>query len=480
MTMTEYSSVEELHDKLEVVEVVNGVIIATEKRPESPPLGEIGSTGKTKWGGFGLEEYNYRLAGRQGLQQYNKMRRSDGQVIGLLRLLKTPILAARWYVTPGGSRRKDKQIADFVTQALWKEPTSRFPQTMSEILTMMDFGFSAFEKVWEFRQVKGFNEPKVVLRKLAQRHALDVDDFEYDSHGGPLGLKMWANHDVFIPIEKLLVFTYEKEGGDMRGVSVLRPAYKHWYYKENLYKIDAIQKERHGIGVPVIKLAAGYGEEDKKYAAELGRNLRTNENAHVVLPPNWELEMLKLEGSMTDALKSIEHHDTLMARGVLGQFLNSDAASSISDFMDLFLKSTRFVADNIREVFNQYLIPELVGWNFTGNYELPELSVRRLGDTVDWRTISFAVRNFVGAGIMIPDEELEAWVRREMDLPLADPSSQRFTLDYDTPQGGQLPQGEDEGGDGPPKAGLPRQSKAGNMRRTAGSNGRVGRDGSRS
>jgi hypothetical protein len=470
-------TLEDVARNLDLVEIVNGVIIATEKA-SSPPIGELGATTKTHWGNFALEEYNPTLMGLNGLNQFHKMRRSDGQVSGLLRLVKTPILAARWYVSPGGQRKKDMQIADFVEKALWKWTTSSFPQVLSEIMTMLDFGFAVHEKVYEMRTVPGYTTPKVVLRKLAQRHALDIDDFTYDERGGPAGVRMWHDHELVIPINRLLVFTNEKEGGDMRGVSVLRPAYKHWYFKENLYKIDAIQKERHGIGIPIITLPAGYGDEDKRYAGELGRNIRTNESAHIILPPNWKLEMLKLEGQLTDALKSVEHHDNMMMRGILGQFLNSDAASSISDFMDLFLKSTRFIADGVRDVFNQHLIPELVGWNFTGNYELPELRVRRLGDTVDWRTISFAIRNFVGAGVIISDDELEHWVRDEMDLPIADPKTARKTLDLEAPQGGD-PVEDDPDGDGPPQVGLPRQSKAGNMRKGPGSNGRVGRDAGR-
>lgn len=478
-------TINRLPPNTELVEVTDdGVIILKEA---SPSLGEIGSTGMTSYGNIHREEYNAKLRGRTGRIQFNKMRRSDGQVQGVLRLLKTPILAARWYVTPGGPRKKDQQIADFVTQCLWKHPTSSFPQTLSEVLTLYDFGFSAFEKVWTFKTVQG--KERVVLQKLSQRHALDIDEFLYDPKGGPAGLRMWdpnaqTGAHVDIPIDKLLVFTYEKEGGDMEGVSVLRPAYKHWFYKENLYKVDAIQKERHGIGIPVIKLPPGFKDVDKDYAQQMGRNLRTNESAHIVIPPMWEVCMLKLEGSMTDALKSIEHHDLQIARAVLGQFLNSDASSSVEMFMELFLKSTRFVADNIRDVINKHLIPELVDYNFTGNFEYPELRVRRLGDTVDWRTMSFALRNFAGAGMLIPDEMLEEWVRDEMDLPRRDTATERKILNLDTPQGEELmlelEDEEDPEQDVSGRAGMPRQSNAGDQRKGPGSNGRIGRDGSRS
>ena len=279
----------------------------------------------------------------------------------------------------------------------------------------------------------------------------------------------------------------------MEGMSILRSAYKHWYYKENLYKIDAIQKERHGIGIPVIKLPPGFSPTDKTLADEMGRNLRTNEKAHVVLPPNWDIMMLKMEGNQVDALESAAHHDLMVARNILAHFVNDQRSdgSAITASGEIFVKSVRFVAEQVRDVFNKWAIPELVDYNWDVD-EYPELRVRRLGDTVDWRVISFAMRNFIGAGVIKPDDKLEEWVRNEMDLPMADSATERNVLDpQNAGGGGDVNPGQGREGAasshqnggvgmkptlGNAKAGLPRQSQAGNMKKTAGSNGRVGSD----
>jgi hypothetical protein len=418
----------------ELVEVLDsGVILLKETAKSSPQMTELGGTGMSKYGSLFRQEYNSNLRGNVGRIKYNEMRKSDGQAAGLLRLVKTPILAARWYVSPTSDKRKDKKIAEFVHDALFHGTTTSFPQFLAEMLTSLDFGFSAFEKVFKFDDYKG--QQMVMWQKFAMRHAMDVERFDYDEHGGPASLisnvGAEAGSPVEIPIDRLLIFTHDLEGGDLEGTSILRPAYKHWYYKENLYKVDAIQKERHGIGIPCIKLPAGFSNQDKLLANELGRNLRTNEAAHVVLPPNWEIMMLKMEGNLTDALASIRHHDEQMVRAILGQFLNSDSAGSITEFMDLFLKSTRFIADQARDVINQHAIRELVDFNFANVVDYPELRVRRLGDTVDWRTLSFAIRNFIGAGAMVPDDVLEKWIREEMDLPSMDTTTQRIVTNLD-------------------------------------------------
>jgi hypothetical protein len=288
----------------------------------------------------------------------------------------------------------------------------------------------------------------------------------WDANGGPAGIlfqnEMGPLGEVAIPIQKLLVFTNDKEAGNMQGISVMRPMYKHYYYKDNLYKIDAIQKERHGIGIPIIKLPPNFSNDDKILADEMGRNLRTNEKAHIVLPPMWEVLMLDLQGNPVDAMASIAEHNKMMLHSVLGGFL--EARSEKPEETNLFMKATRYIAEIIRDVFNKYAIPELVDYNWKTVDTYPELRVRRIGETVDWRTISFAVRNLIGAGVIQPDDPLEAYFRDELDLPVADPSTKREVA---TPQAPK-----------PAKAGPPRQSTAAasTQGKTPGSTGRVGQD----
>jgi hypothetical protein len=198
--------------------------------------------------------------------------------------------------------------------------------------------------------------------------------------------------------------------------------------------------------------------------------------------------MLKMEGQPVNAMESIEHHDLMIARNVLGQFINAATGNTQEEQQELFLKATRFIADTIRDALNKWAIPELVNFNWANVDEYPELKVRRIGDTVDWRTISFAIRNFIGAGVIIPDDQLEKWVRDEMDLPGADILTQRIIVPPQ--QAGTLPQGPPDANPGPggaaaglahqnqgvgsapsaPTAQLPRQSTAAGMKTSPGRN----------
>ena len=457
-------------DNLEIVEVdpANGMIITnrkalahpiTDEYPMKPMMGERGSSG-TNWRRvLGGSEYNNEMRGYLGLQNMDRMRRSDAAVAGALKIAKTPVLEAQWWVDPAD--RDDPQammIAEFIHNALFEWQTIGWTQFLSESLTMLDFGYSFFEKVFRFTNWK--NRQRVIWQKLAPRSVEDVQEWRFDGHGGPDSVSMVGFdgiNDVRIPIEKLLVFSYRMESGNIEGRSMLREVYKHWYYKENLYKIDSIQKERHGIGIPVIKLPPNFSQTDKNLANELGRNLRTNEWAHIVLPPFWEVEFAEVRGQTVNVLDSIEHHDGKIYDSVLAGFNREAEKSDAEVQLDIFMKASRYFAALIREVINKYAIPELVSYNWNVT-EFPKLKVRHIGQVTDLRTVSFTVRNLVGAGLLTPDDPLEDYLREINDLPNRDKSTAREVV---TPQL-------------PGSAGPPRQAQAGNRSNMPGTT--AGRD----
>lgn len=492
----------------DVVSVEDDYIITVAKSPDSislsdgpfvnkqladastPQMSELGSSSSGAFTSFSRLEYNSELRGLLGLEKYDRMRKSDGIIRGMLRLVKTPVLAGRWFVKAASQDQSDVDIAEFVEDCLWEYLGTSWPQFLTEALMMCEFGYYMFEKVWEYRMVDGVQ--RLTLAKLAPRHPMDVKKWYFDSHGGPNGVEFFPfdiydmSAPVYIPIEKLLVFTFDQEAGNIEGISILRSAYKHWYYKEQLYKIDAIQKERHGVGIPVIQLPLGYSPADKAAANELGRNLRSNERAHVVLPPNWLLTFAKLEGHVVNALDSIDTHNEALRESILGSFIAPKGKVTADEDHILFMKSTRFIADIICSTINQYLIPDLVKMNFGQDVELPELNVRRIGEQADWRTLSFAIRNFVGSGLITPDQDLEDQIREELDLTPFDPATARPLA---TPHGQAEQDAENAQEDGAgdesepipskpaqPHVGGPRQTPA--ARRTGNGKSNSGKDSS--
>ena len=400
-------------------------MVMAERNPKisvSSATQEVGYASPSPWTAWTRTERVAELRDKIGLRTYYDMKRADGTVRGALRLLKTPIMAARWFVEPASDSVMDKNIADFVEKNLFEELNVPWSRVIEDALLMCEYGYFPFELV--YKPVGN----KIKLQKLAPRHPMDVQEWIWDNNGGPQGLFMQPTemtgfgNRIYIPIEKLVVFVLEEEAGDLRGVSILRSAYKHYFYKDTMYKIDSIQKERHGIGVPLILLPPGYTASDKKAAEDLGRNLRTNERAHIVAPSNWQVSFAKLEGHPVDCLNSIEHHDMKIKSNILAPFM--DEPNVKPDSLDVYFKSTRYIASTVCDTFNHFVIPQLVNLNFAKG-GMPKLRVRRIGEWDDIRTMSFAFRNFVGADAIRPDDQLENFLRGELDLPPVDESTVR-------------------------------------------------------
>jgi hypothetical protein len=114
----------------------------------------------------------------------------------------------------------------------------------------------------------------------------------------------------------------------------------------------------------------------------------------------------------------------MIPQGILGQFMVTEK-TDIEEQHTMFLKATRFTADILLDVVNKYAIPQLVDFNWTRSV-YPEVYAKRIGEQEDWRTQSFTLRNYVGAGIIVPDDDLENQIRDEMGLPPVNTATARL------------------------------------------------------
>lgn len=394
-------------------------------------LSELGSQA-----GGRIQEVVPILIGTQALLTYTRMVRGDTSVRTSLRAGKAPILGADFYVDPYDDSPDSDVIKDFVAHNLFSGMSSPFIKIIEQCLKMYENGYSVFEPVWEMREwtppasaTGAFARRKqyTMLKKIAVRPSSTITKINYDDNGGPLSIEQNAirasgvPNKVTIPIEKLLIFTFDQDAGDLQGNSILRSAYPHWYYKDHLYKIDAVQKERHGIGVPDIELQPGFSPQDKAFAHQLGANLRTNESSYIVRTTTMKVGFAELKSQPVNALESAIHHDDMIMKNIMVQFLNmglsgAGGRATGATAMDMFLKSMKYVAGSICDVFNSYLIPNLVAYNFKTD-QFPKLDVRNIGETKDLQMWAAAMANLIKQKAIQVDDETEQWIRRQVDMP---------------------------------------------------------------
>lgn len=359
---------------------------------------------------------------------YTSMYRSDVSVRVGLRCAEAPVLGGDYTV----EAYDDSSQADIIRQFVeWQLFSAGGPwlRLLSQIMKMVRDGYQPFEPVWELREwsAKGANRRQYTsLKKLAVRPPSTISEINYDNYGNldymvqqAIGAN-FKSREVILPANKLLVFTFDQNGGDVRGESILRPAYPHWYMKQKLYAIDAVQKERHGIGVPDIELQPGFTNKDVAAGRQLGSNLRTNEKAYILRTTTMKVGFAEIKTQPVNALDSAIHHDMMIMKNILVQFLNTDTSSggraTSASMMDMFMKAMRYLGNYICEMINYYLIPPMVGYNFDVD-TFPKLCVRNIGEAKDLQMWGSAMSNLINADAIQVDDETEQFIRRVTDVP---------------------------------------------------------------
>lgn len=383
-------------------------------------LKELGQSGTTILEGMiSDEEYNSDLTGETGIGVYDQMRRSDASVKAALLAVTLPLRSANWFVQSASEDETDKEVADFVDKALKEDMTITFDDFLRQALLYLPFGFMVFEKVYKMDKYEG--RDVVTLKKLAPRMPATIYKWETEDEKDGITQQLPDGEHVSIPVEKLLIFVNEKEGDNWEGISLLRAAYKHWFIKETLYKIDAIAHERQGLGIPEITLPENYSAADKAYAKELCENIRANEKAQMIKPQGWETGFMDMKAKSTrDVVPSIKHHNRQIFISVLAQFLDlggSDKGSYAlsKDQSSFFLLAEQSIANQICDVMNNYAIRELVDLNYDVE-EYPKLAVDQIAQ-VDVEKYSKALVELINAGVVGSDDNLEQYTRNVLDLP---------------------------------------------------------------
>ena len=382
------------------------------------------------------EEYNPSLQGREGIAIYNQMRRSDGQCAAVLRDLKAPIEAAAWSITSEDDDVADALSAMLGISRIGTRIAGRAPLDWSsflgEMLTSLEFGFSIHEKSWRI------DNEKLVLDRLSFRPQSSVESWEVSKWGDFLGVmqvdpktkgRVGEDKKVFLASEDLVLMNIDAEGSNFSGMSVLRPAYKHWFIKEALYRIDAIAIEKFGVGIPIARPMkiddhGGFeiSKESSDEAEKIVREMRAGNSAHIVSDGSYDFAFLDLgNNSRYEPYTAIEHHDNMISKSVAAQFLQygmgtSGNQSLVEQIISLFFRVLQKICERIVDVVNRSIIEPWLSWNFGENIPQATLHFSRL-ENENFSASSEALAALVGAKVIEPDGDLEAFVRNSGGYP---------------------------------------------------------------
>jgi hypothetical protein len=411
------------------------VNVPLERTAASAETLPVGLPGTPIFHGF-LEdfgEYNPQLEGLTAIRTYEKMRRSDAQVAATLLACELPIRAANWDVLPASSDPLDQEIAAFVKANLFggleyvspagAKTTQCWDDVLRNALLMLPFGAAAHEEIY------AVDGARVRLARLAPRLPITFYRWITDVDGETLlalnqyGYRNSNFESVEIPVGRLAVFTFNKEGANFFGRSMLRPAYMHWYIKHNLYRIDAIAGERNGLGIPTIEQGTNASKEDRQAAASWVTQLAAHEKTGIALPAGWKLTLQGVQGQVRDLFNSIEHHNIEISRTALAFFMNLGQSSRSSgnralgqELTDFFFLAVQATADQIARTITATSVKRLVDYNWDGVERYPTLQVSNLRARSLDQTLT-ALSQLATANVIAPYPELAQHIARTLGLP---------------------------------------------------------------
>lgn len=405
---------------------------------------EIGRSGQRRWGGIFYEEFLRELQGRRGIEAYREMAENDDVVGAVLFAIEMLIRQTQWYVTPGGSEQTDEEAAQFV-EGCMDDMQTTWTDTISEILSFLTYGWSAHEIVYKRRMGRSrneqlnskYNDGLIGWQKLPIRGQDTLYQWEYDANDNLTGMTQMPAPDyniITIPISKLLLFRTKSRKDNPEGRSILRNAYRSWYFKRRIQEIEGIGIERDLAGFPVLVAPEGvniWDSEDpdmvrvKAAADMLVKQIRRDSTEGISLPADWKLELLSTGSRRQfDTNAIIERYDTRIAMTVLADFvlLGHQQVGSFalsSDKTRLFAVAIGAYLDVICETFNNKAIPLLIDMNgehFSGITDYPRLCHGDI-ESQDLAALGAYIKDMTGAGILTPDSSLEDYIREQASLP---------------------------------------------------------------
>lgn len=405
---------------------------------------EAGRIGQRRYGGNIYEEFLHELRGKRGIEAYREMSENDDVVGAILFAIEMLVRQCDWNVEPGGDTAKDKEAAEFVKSCM-DDMQDTWIDTISEILSFLTYGWSYHEIVYkrrmgntkDVRTKSRYNDGLIGWRKLPIRAQETLYQWEYDNEDNLLGMTQMPPPDFgmyTIPMEKALLFRTKARKNNPEGRSILRNAYRSWYFKRRIQEIEGIGIERDLAGLPVMHTPENVDIWDMNIPdnaqklsrmEEMVRNIRRDEMEGVVLPFGYELELLSSGGTRQfDTNAIINRYDTRIAMTVLADFifLGHDKTGSwalSSDKTELFAVAIGAFLDIICETFNSQGIPSLIDMNgqyFAGITEYPQMTHGDIEDA-DITKVAAFIKDMTGIGVLVPDDGLEDYVRQVGHLP---------------------------------------------------------------
>lgn len=366
---------------------------------------QLGVSGLRRYGPYVYEEFLPELRWPRAGKIYQEMSDNDAVIGAILYMAEMLIRGVEWHAEPASNSEADRQAAEFLASCM-NDMDSSWASVISEVLSMLTYGFSFHEIVYKVRRGPDETNPKfhskysdgrIGWRRMPIRAQTSLAEWEFDEEGDVTAFIQQCEPTfarVRIPMTKGLLFRTRVSKDNPEGKSLLRNAYRSWFFKKHFEEIEGIGIERDLAGFPVLTAPEQldlWNEDDpnmvklRANAEELVASIRRDSEEGVLLPFGWKLELLTSGSSrQIDINNTIERLDSRIALSLLSDIVLLGAGRTgsfaLADTKKSLLSSAlQSQLSNIADVFNTQAVPALFKMNnFEGLTALPKIVPTRI------------------------------------------------------------------------------------------------------
>lgn len=372
----------------------------SDKAPKLINYKQLGVSGLRRYGPNIYEDFLPELRWPGAGKVYQEMADNDAVIGAILYLAEMLIRGCTWEVKTKGKTDVDHEAAKFLRECM-NDMDMSWANTISEILSMLTYGFSFHEIVYKVRRGPDeasskyrskYSDGRIGWRRLPGRAQTSLAEWEFDDEGDVKAFIQRCEPDfktIRIPMSKGLLFRTRVSKDNPEGKSLLRNAYRSWFFKKHFEEIEGIGIERDLAGFPILTAPEGldlWNDEDPKMAAlkanaeQLVASVRRDSEEGILLPHGWELKLLASSSSRQINIgETIERYDNRIAVTMLSDIIlignNRTGSFALADTKQSILAAAlQAQVSNIADVLNAQAVPRLFALNdFPGLVDLPEI-----------------------------------------------------------------------------------------------------------
>ncbi len=408
--------------------------IGYEQVEKAGPSRGVGVTGLKRWGDRGLvnEEFLRDLSGSRGYRKYREMKDNDPVVGAVLFAIEMVIRNVSWRVEDGSDEAHE------LVESCMHDMGASWPNTMAEILSMLPFGWSLFEVTYKRRggakrnalESSKYNDGRIGWKNWSLRGQDTLCEWVWDEDGEVIAFVQTS--PVEIPMDRCLLFRTGVHKNNPEGRSILRNAYKPWYYAEQLSRIEAIGIERDLAGLPVMYASERAISQYESILRQIVSSVKRDENEGLLIPKivdpitkEKEIELVLLSSAGSRQLNisdTIQRYHRLITISVMADFvmMGHEKVGSLalaSSKTSMFALAVGAILESIASEVNDREIPRLLRYNGMPTDEMPRLVPGDI-EKIDPKEMAAFLTAISGAGVLsTPDDELENYLREMMGLP---------------------------------------------------------------